>query len=142
MKKTRAQAGFTLLEVAMASAILLVGILMISQLTRTVLESTAPDSPQATQNGFVIDQYLRSEVALLKSYRDTTVAYVPDLPYGNGILRIRNPLTTTAIQAAGVTSLVQYDVVVELVQPGEPARPVAHTVFWKMGRSDGTRSGI
>lgn len=142
----RGAEGFTLLEVAIGGAILLMGMMMVAQITRAVLDATAPDSPMAAQNSAVIEQYLRSEIAMLKSCRDATVPLVPTVPYGNGILQVvvlpPTHVPTTPASPSGIYRLMEYDVTVQLVQPGRPAVVVAHTRFWKLWRSDFAKAGV
>lgn len=134
--------GFTLLEVTIAGAILLMGMLLIANVTRTVMDTTAPDSPQAVQNGPVIEQYLRSEIALLKACRDGSSPTVGALPYGNGTLVVEVGVPTDVVGPVPGNHLVEYDVQVKLVQPGPTTTLVAHTRFWKLWRDDLAKAGI
>lgn len=138
--------GFTLIEVAIAGAILMMGMILVAQVTRTVLDSTAPDSPQAAQNAAVIEQFMRSELALLKSCRDSANPTVPTVAYGNGHLQVVVPaptdVGTTPASPNNGFNLVEYDVTVQLVQPGQLPVAVAHTKFWKLWRNDFAKAGV
>lgn len=133
--------GFTLLEVVLAGAIFLMGMGLLTQLTRSVLESTAKGTGNGVQDSLVIDRYLQAQVALIKSYRTNAVGYVDDLPYGDAVLHIRQPIAPVAVvPGAGGYSLSRFEVFVEL-NVGGPV--VGHTVFWKLGKDDGTaKAGV
>lgn len=141
MRRMKAE-GFTLLEVAIAGAILLMGMLLVANVTRTVLDSTAPDSSRAAQNGPVIDQYLRAEVALIKGARDGSAPTLSDMPYGNGTLHVPAPTVTPIAPLVATYTLTQYQVKVEFLHPPQPAVLVAQTTFWKLWRDNGVKAGI
>lgn len=139
----RASRGFTLLEVVMAGAILLMGMALMTQLTRSVLDSTVQGAATTVQDSTAIDRFMQSQVALVKSYRNNAVGYVADVPYGKGFLRIQPMLQTPVMAGAGGYSLTRYEIVVELVVPGQANEVVGHTWFWKLGRDDGTiKTGV
>lgn len=140
----RASRGFTLLEVVMAGAILLMGMALMAQLTRSVLDSTVQGAATAVQDSTAIDRFMQSQVALVKSYRNNALGYVDNVPYGKGFLQIRQPmLQSLVVPGASGFSLTRYEIFVELVVPGQANEVVGHTWFWKLGSDDGTiKTGI
>lgn len=65
------KAGFTLLEVAIAGAILMGGLGILAQLVRTTLSSTTPGFTEGAQVGPVVEQQIRLLAAYSKAYYES-----------------------------------------------------------------------
>lgn len=160
MKKL--QAGFTFTEVTIAGVILAVGMVMLLQLTRQVLDSINPNDPLVVQNSPVIEQFMQAQVESIKAYRANPVppvAQIASVSYGLGSLYATIttssaglPPASTGTIAGGVNAAItyrlwEYDIVVKMsmaahyVQsPGDPV--LGHTVFWKLGNNGSFKSAL
>lgn len=150
MKQSR---GFTLLEVMIAGALLLVGVATAFSLTASVLDLSRPGEAQSVQDGRVVDEYLHAVVARIKAVRANPAAgalTLPTMPLGRATLYVEpmvyagagtRGVRLTTLTNNGTYFLDQYDVYVQMTLPGAGQAPasdpiVAHTSFVKLGRSD------
>lgn len=74
--RIKRSAGFTLLEVAIAGAILMGGLAILAQLVRTTLSTSTPGFTEGAQVGPVVEQQMKLLGAYIKGYikgRDTDI---------------------------------------------------------------------
>lgn len=156
----KASQGFTLLEVALAGAVLMIGIVTAFNLTTTVLDATRPGEVQSVQDGRVVDQYLHAVVARIKASPSNPgigAITLPTMRLGNATLYVEATVYAGAgtrgvrLLPGGVNNgtffLDQYDVYVQMALPSAGQAPatdpiLAHTSFVKLGRNDGQKAGI
>lgn len=147
------QSGFTLAEVTIAGVILALGLITMLQLIQTTFETTDPNDPMAAQNNPVIEQYMRAQVAKLKSYRSNVLSPLASMPLGTGSLYPTLASTPAVVPAAPGAlpgngaeqyALAEFEVKIQMTMATDQAqRPatdpvLAHTRFWKLGISNGS----
>ncbi len=137
------KAGFTLLEVAIAGAIMMGGLAVIAQLVQTTLQSSTPGSTDGVQVGPVVEQQMRLLGAYTKGYitgRTTSVNRVRVGPvniYSNGTTQGYILPVTPGYGGRSYGLLVQ-DVTARMTQTSDPAvdlvldPTVGFTRFWKL----------
>lgn len=134
--------GFTLIEATISGVILLVGMILMAQIVRSSLDTTAPGAAQSVISSAVVEQYMRSQIALIKASRSITASPIPlpALPLGStaggtltAIIYQANIASGSALGAgnnsvnSGVAyTLKEFDLTISM-----GATTLAHTRFWK-----------
>lgn len=135
--------GFTLLEALLASVILLIGVLTITQLTRGMVAGLSPgDGP--LEHPEIVDQLLRDQVEFIRAQAGTPAApglvsalAVPPATYTVAATRTD---TRNFVGAGGFTyTEATYSVNVN-IQPSNAL--VGRAVFTKVTASNGGRVGL
>lgn len=145
------KAGFTLLEVAIAGAILMGGLGILAQLVRTTLSSSTPGFTEGVQVGPVVEQQLRLYGAYVKGYHRcrSTSSKVTTLGALNIYTQasIGSYILPPAAGYAGQTyALTEQDITARLtpttsINTSDPL--VGYTRFWKLEVLVGTvRTGL
>lgn len=142
----------------MAGGILIVGTVMLMQLTRTTLESWNPNQQpgqpprQAIVDTKVAEQLLRAQVANIKALRDAPapVATIPPVPVGRAQLYIDQAANAPAPVTGGNGldyTLREYELWVKMTDTTGVRTPatdsvLAHTRFLKLGVNGVERTGL
>lgn len=149
------KAGFTLLEVAIAGAILMGGLAVIAQLVQNTLNTSTPGFTEGVQVGPVVEQQMRLLGAYTKGYnvgRITAVNRVrlgPVNIYANGTTQ-GYILPLTPGYGGRSYGLIVQDVMARMTQTSDPATDlnldptVGFTRFWKLEVrfGDNARTGL
>lgn len=147
--------GFSLLEVAIAGAILMGGLVIIAQLVRTTLSSSTPGFTEGVQVGPVVEQQLKLLGAYTKGYSTVRVTTVNRVRlgavniYANGTTGGYILPLTPGYGGSSYGLRVQ-DVTVRLTRTSDPTPDLAldptvgFTRFWKLevSPSANARTGL
>lgn len=141
-------AGLTLLEVAIAGAILMGGLAFLAQLVRTTLSSSAPSLSEGVPLGPVVEQQLRLNGAFIKgnrvgNYNQTGILTTFDTVNIYNYSNVRNTILPGKLGFGGRTyTLKEQEITAKLTKTSAtnttPTDPVVgFTRFWKLEVSPG-----
>lgn len=145
------ESGISLLEVAIAGAILLAGLATISQLVRNTLDTTSQD-PSSAQFGPIVEHSLRLQASNLKGSRNlnapaysnrTSVSTESIYTY----FATRSVVQPLAVgMGAGSFELVEYEVWAKMTVSNRATMStdpvVGYTRFWKLRNTANDRTGL
>lgn len=151
--KSVQKVGFTLLEVAIAGAILMGGLAILAQLVRTTLSSSTPGFTEGAQAGPVVEQQMRLLGAYAKSYFRARADDSALQKFGAVYINTRGAtrsfiLPVTAGYAGQSYALTEQEITAKLTLTSDATTSandpvVGFTRFWKLEVSNGTvRTGL
>lgn len=136
------KAGFTLLEVAIAGAILMGGLAILAQLVRTTLSSSTPGFTEGVQVGPLVEQQMRLLAAYNKAYYKGRLSDSSMQSFGAVNINARGAtrsyiLPPLAGYAGQTYALTEQEITAKLTltsttSPNVNDPLVGYTCFWKL----------
>ncbi|MNT48795.1 hypothetical protein D3C72_1855960 [compost metagenome] len=141
MNYAKRQEGFSLLEAMLAVLILMMGVVAITQLTRSLTASVTPSERGGVHHPEIVDQLLRDLVENLRAINSTNASYTgANLIMSEATYSVRADRTAITPIANGFYKAT-YTVTVEYEAPGM-ARATVGTVMINKISGPATKGGL